>query len=110
MKIFYMNQGGGGEWPAISYRDYDLLLCAEGTVVKQGFEENYNSKTTPPMQVQVKTDSGRIFSSPTDLDVTVETVRPIVAFQLKGLGIWVVFVHLKSASEKFATEALALAA
>jgi hypothetical protein len=62
------------------------------------------------MQVQVKTDAGRIFSSPTDLDVTVESVRPMVAFQLKGLGIWVVFVHLKSASEKYATEALELAA
>src|SRR6266849_7899096 len=110
MKIFYMNQGGGGDWGAISYRNYDLLLCAEGTVVKEGFLESYNSGTKPPLQVQLKTDNGRIFSSPTDLDVSVETVRPMVAFQLTGLNIWVVFFHLKSGNQKFATEALTLAA
>jgi len=44
MKIFYMNQGGGGDWGAVKYKDYDLLLCAEGTVVKEGFEKFYKSR------------------------------------------------------------------
>jgi len=34
----------------------------------------------------------------------------MVAFQLTGLNIWVVFFHLKSGNQKFATEALTLAA
>jgi len=62
------------------------------------------------MLVQVKSDSGRIATAATDLDVTAATVRPLVAFQLTREGVYVVFVHLKSASKSQATEAVATAA
>lgn len=106
MRIFYMNQGGGGNWGAINYAAYDLLLCAEGGVIKKGFEEAYNSETDPAMQIQVKEDSGRMISTPRDLDTTLATVRPIILFQLRSANVYVVFLHLKSGNEAWATRAL----
>jgi hypothetical protein len=109
MKIFYMNQGGGGNWGAVAYASYDLLLLAEGRVTKQDFGETYNSDTAPPMSIQVKNGSGRIITEPKDLDGTCREVRPMILFKLTTEKVWVVFVHLKSGSAKYATDALATA-
>lgn len=109
MRILYMNQGGGGNWGAINYQQYDLLLCAEGSVIKQGFEEAYNSETDPAMQIQIREEAGRVISTPHDLDTAAATVRPIILFQLRGTNIYVVFVHLKSGHKGWATIALTAA-
>ncbi|UCD85819.1 MAG: hypothetical protein JSU92_06385 [Deltaproteobacteria bacterium] len=105
MRILYMNQGGGGQWGAIKYANYDLVLLAESNVLKEGFSLNWESKTNPVMSIQQKDGAGRIITEVTDLDVTAQQVRPMVTFTTKD-GIRVVFVHLKSGSVNFATYAL----
>jgi hypothetical protein len=107
--LLYMNQGGNGDWGAINYADYGVLCLAESTVLKEHFEESYNSRTQPPMSVQIKSDGVRRITGVADLDWTCKEVRPLLIFQLTGLNVLVVFSHLKSASEKFATNALATA-
>jgi len=112
MKIFYMNQGGGGNWGTVSYSNYNLLLIAEASGpdhfrIKSGFEELYNSNCKPNMSIQG--DGGRLVTGIRDLDQLAKEVRPIVRFKITGTDITVVFVHLKSGSEKYATEALATA-
>ena len=108
MNILYMNQGGGGQWGAIRYSDYQLILLAESEVEKQNFAMNWKSSNTPVMSVQQSNTAGRIISEVTDLDVTAQQVRPMATFITKD-NIRVVFVHLKSGSEKFATDALTAA-
>lgn len=115
MKIFYMNQGSAGEYGAVDYRAFDVVLIAEdGALTKQGFLQAWKDGK-PLMSVQVKADAeggrtSRIISNVRDLDVTAEHVRPIATFQITKLGIRVVFVHLKSADRTAATEALERAA
>ncbi|KWE50636.1 hypothetical protein WL76_19695 [Burkholderia ubonensis] len=104
MKIFYMNQGGGGQWGAIRYGDFDLVLLAESAVVKQGFALNW-SGGTPVMSVQQKADAGRIITEVTDLDVLAQQVRPLATFTTRD-NVRVVFVHLKSGNVTYATNAL----
>lgn len=108
MRILYMNQGGGGQWGAIKYANYDLVLLAESNVLKEGFSLNWESKTNPVMSIQQKDGAGHIITEVTDLDVTVQQVRPMVTFTTKD-GIRVVFVHLKSGNVHIATSALAAA-
>lgn len=112
MKVLYMNQGGGGHWGAIKYSEYDIILLAESTITKTGFEMNWTSQDSlPPMSVQLaKRDSPlRLITEVSDLDVTAQTVRPLLTFTVVEDRIRVVFVHLKSANAKAATEALKLA-
>lgn len=106
VELLYMNQGGGGNWGAIPYAGYDILCLAEGSVVKEGFSEVYNSRTKPPMSVQINDKSGRIVTKPYDLDGTLQEVRPMVCFQVTGINVMVVFVHLKSGDVNYATSAL----
>ncbi|WP_431822697.1 hypothetical protein [Burkholderia sp. F1] len=105
MKIFYMNQGGRGQWGAIKYQDFDLVLLAESDVVKQGFERNWRGGN-PVMSVQQKADAGRVITGVTDLDVLAQQVRPLATFTIRGDDIRVVFVHLKSGNVTYATDAL----
>lgn len=112
MNILYMNQGGGGQWGAIRYSDYDLILLAESNIVKQGFSLNWQSNTQPVMSIQNKENAGRIITGVTDLDVNAHHVRPMVTFTTTKEGInniRVVFVHLKSGNKRLATEALVAA-
>jgi len=109
MKIFYMNQGGGGQWGAVAYSEFSLLLIAEASGpehfrVKSGFEEIYTGKCLPEMSIQGK--PGRLINSIRDLDTLYAEVRPMVRFQLTGYSVTVVFVHLKSGNEDYATKAL----
>lgn len=108
MKILYMNQGGGGQWGAIKYAIYDLILLAESAIIKDGFDLVWTSKSKPKMSIQANKESGRSTINIQDLDNTAQTVRPIITFTTKD-GIRVVFMHLKSGSERYATDALALA-
>jgi hypothetical protein len=41
-----------------------------------------------------------------DLDISVEEVTPLIRFQLTGINVLVVFFHLKSGNEEFASNAL----
>ncbi len=111
VNLLYMNQGGNGDWGALPYAEYDILCLAESTVIKKEFVENYNSKTQPPMSVQTTTKYGgmRLISEVKDLDLTAREVRPILTFQISGINVRVVFSHLKSGNEKFATDALGTA-
>jgi hypothetical protein len=115
-KVFYMNQGGGGQWGAIPYKDYDLILLAESKVEKSGFSNDWSSKDSlPVMSVQTKEDNyTRVVKNIHDLDVLKSTVRPIITLTLKvtidSRTVRIVFVHLKSASKTQADEALAIAA
>lgn len=108
MNILYMNQGGGGQWGAIKYSDYQLILLAESEVEKDGFSMNWKSSNTPVMSIQQNKSSGRIISDVTDIDVTAQEVRPMATFTTKD-NIRVVFVHLKSGNEQLATDALTVA-
>jgi endonuclease/exonuclease/phosphatase family metal-dependent hydrolase len=109
MKILYMNQGVSGHWGAIKYSEFDLILLAESNQAKQGFELKWESNALPVMSAQVKEGlRTRSISDVKDLDVLRSEVRPIATFQIKA-GIQVVFVHLKSGNEKFATTALSVA-
>ncbi|AOK61846.1 hypothetical protein [Burkholderia ubonensis] len=114
MKIFYMNQGGGGHWGAVPYSEFDLVLLAESPKsaksadlrdAKQGFALNW-SGGNPLMSVQQKANLGRIISGITDLDVSAQQVRPLVTFKICGDDVRVVFVHLKSGNVRYATDAL----
>lgn len=113
MKILYMNQGGRGEWGAVRYLDFDILLLAEWQAAKEGFDVNWCSgDSLPTMSVQLRSDLDRPISAVRDVDITAKTVRPIVTFtttQKSNVGIRVVFMHLKSGSEPLATDALKLA-
>ncbi|KVQ17432.1 hypothetical protein [Burkholderia ubonensis] len=104
MNIFYMNQGGGGQWGAIPYRDFDLVLLAESAIVKQGFALNW-SGGMPVMSVQQNADAGRIITEVTDLDILAQQVRPLATFTTRD-NVRVVFVHLKSGNVTYATQAL----
>ncbi|HEX7904289.1 MAG TPA: hypothetical protein VF487_10445 [Chitinophagaceae bacterium] len=106
VNLLYMNQGGGGDWGALAYADYDILCLAESNVEKEKFSERYNSLTQPPMSVQINKQSGRIITGVKDIDVTAVEVRPILTFQIVTLTVRVVFFHFKSGNEKFATQAL----
>lgn len=111
VNLLYMNQGGGGDWGALPYAKYDILCLAESTVIKKDYTQNYNSNTQPPMSVQTTTKYGamRLISEVKDLDLTAKEVRPILTFQISGINVRVVFSHLKSGNEKFATDALGTA-
>lgn len=107
MKVFYMNQGGGGHWGAVRYSKYDLLLLAECRDPKQGFDVQYASGTKPSMSVQVAQGSRtRVITAAKDVDSRLEAVRPLLTFQITSPNIRVVFFHLKSGSEKLASEEL----
>ncbi|HYF96019.1 MAG TPA: hypothetical protein VD969_27720 [Symbiobacteriaceae bacterium] len=107
MNILYMNQGGGGQWGAIRYSEYDLILLAESTITKEGFGLTWRSGTQPEMSIQTKVNAGRGITGVEDLDRTDREVRPSVTFTTVKEGpIRVVFVHLKSGSVPIATNAL----
>lgn len=105
MNILYMNQGGGGQWGAIRYENYDLILLAESSVIKTNFCRIWTSGTSPEMSIQEKLDVRRTINTVDNLDVLDRQVRPIPTFNTRD-GIRVVFVHLKSGNERFATTAL----
>lgn len=106
MHILYMNQGGGGQWGTIKYSNFDLILLAESSIAKEGFELNWHTGV-PVMSVQTKSDnSQRVISEVKDLDLTAEQVRPLATFTTTVDGIRVVFVHLKSGNASAATNAL----
>ncbi|MCP9752343.1 hypothetical protein [Ferruginibacter sp. HRS2-29] len=107
MNILYMNQGGGGNWGAIPYKNFDIICLAEGSVEKEGFITNYQSHTKPAMTVSTRENEGRLITAARDLDEAVQEVRPFVTFQVPQVNIRVVFFHLKSGNKKYATEALA---
>jgi hypothetical protein len=109
MNILYMNQGGGGQWGAIKYSNYNLILLAESAVVKQNFTLTWSSQDSLPVMSIQQQGGGRVITAPEDLDAVSAQVRPIMTFTIVGDGIRVVFVHLKSASEKQATDALTAA-
>lgn len=110
MNILYMNQGGGGQWGAIKYSNYDLILLAESSVVKEGFSSVWQSKTLPEMSIQEKEGlRRRTITGVKDLDATAQQVRPMVTFATVDDTIRVVFVHLKSGNEAVATDALSSA-
>jgi hypothetical protein len=100
-----MNQGGGGNWGAIDYRPYDIIALAESNVVKNRFKLNWNSGT-PVMSVQEADDNKRHLTEVQDLDPLGQQVRPIVTFTNPDTNLRVVFMHLKSASVPYATDAL----
>lgn len=100
-----MNQGGGGQWPAIKYSEFNVILLAESTVRKESFDMVWASGTEPPMSIQEVSGSVRQLNGITDLDVTAEQVRPVVTFLTRD-QVRVVFVHLKSGNERVATQAL----
>jgi len=110
MKIFYMNQGGAktNVWGGISYSNYDILLLAESDQEKKDFSLDWYSKdSTPVMSVQTSANHRtRVIENIEDVDGTSRHVRPLVRFHIKGTNIRVYFFHLKSASEKAASEAL----
>lgn len=107
MILFYMNQGGGGNWGAVPYGDYNLLCLAENEIVKGGFKESYKNQAQPPMSVQVRADKSlRVISDIKDIDLTLTTVRPMLFFQISENGVRVIFVHLKSGDQKLANLAL----
>jgi len=106
-KIFYMNQGGKGNWGAIRYSEYDLLCLAEWRDAKANFKVAWSSKdSVPSMSIQVPEHSGREIVGPKDSDLTAQTVRPIVSFTVKGQAFRVIFVHLKSGDASQANAAL----
>ncbi len=108
LKIFYMNQGGGN-WGAIHYSNYDLILLAERdtSVDPLNFDVRWGSgDSLPPMSIQVNYNDGRLISSPIDLDRTSQHVRPIISFKIVGTNIRIVFVHLKSGNAPAATNGL----
>ena len=104
--IFYMNQGGGGNWGAIRYSDFDLILLAESDQEKDGFDMIWVDGK-PPMSIQAKAGK-RLISKVEDLDYSERTVRPMATATTTD-GIRIVFVHLKSGNEKAATQALSSA-
>ena len=104
--LLYTNQGGGGNWGAIPYAGYDVLCLAEGSVIKDGFTEVFNSRTQPAMSVQTNDRSGRVITGARDLDGNLIEVRPFVCFQVTRINVMVVFMHLKSGSVAYATQAL----
>jgi len=106
MKIFYMNQGGGGHWGAVRYSGYDLLLLAEWGGEKQNFEMVYRSTALPTMSIQAAVSGGRMITAATDLDTLSKAVRPVLTFQITSTNIRVVFCHLKSGSANLASEEL----
>lgn len=112
MRILYMNQGGGGNWGALQYAVYDLLLIAESSTDKYGFTKVTESSTLPKMEIfQRDSPPGspnyRLCTYITDLDIMYASCRPILAFNLRHrYSIWVVFMHLKSASQRLADESL----
>jgi len=107
VKLFYMNQGGGGNWGAIKYKDYSVIMLAESDVVKDGFTLAWDSKKDSVPVMSIQTASGRIIATPKDLDTTAQHVRPLVTFTINGGdAVRVVFMHLKSADAAAATLAL----
>ena len=110
MKILYMNQGVKGGWGAIKYSSYDIVCLAESDQEKSGFSLGWKSTDSDPVMSVQEKEGKRTIINPKDLDTLCETVRPMVTFTLRSSPVRVVFVHLKSASEKLATEAFKLAA
>ncbi|MEM9101379.1 MAG: hypothetical protein AAGB12_03580 [Pseudomonadota bacterium] len=110
MKLFYMNQGGHGNWGALRYSDFDILCLAENKILKSGFKMDWYSKDSlPTMSIQSQATQGRVINAVNDLDVNVQTVRPIIKFSITHLALNVVFVHLKSANKNQASEAINIA-
>jgi hypothetical protein len=111
MKILYMNQGGGGNWGAIRYSDYNVLCLAECSVIKQDFDEvdSPGHSGVPRMSIQVRESAGRVITEVRDLDGTAQGTRALLTFKVKTPSIRVVFFHLKSANAVQATHELQLA-
>lgn len=132
--IFYMNQGGKGQWGGIDYRNYHLLLLAESQFEekkkmkegdtdlnrwsKNGFSTIYHTTDSrPTMTIQLKKNllGQRFHGRIEDHDVTREQVRPVLSLPLTktrvgGSPIKIIFVHLKSANVRQANDALSRAA
>lgn len=105
-----MNQGVGGQWGAIKYSDYSVIMLAESADVKIGFFPIWNSAKDSLPVMSVQTGAGRVITGPTDLFTAAQHVRPVVTFQITGGdAVRVVFMHLKSGNEKAASAALATA-
>ncbi len=110
MKILYMNQGVNGGWGAIKYSGYDIICLAESDQAKSTFDLAWRSTDSDPVMSLQQKEGKRTIINPTDIDTLCGTVRPIVTFKLRGSPVRVVFMHLKSGNEKFASEALTIAA
>lgn len=109
MNILYMNQGVKGDWGAIKYSGYDIICLAESDQAKHNFDLAWKSSDSDPVMSIQQQDGKRTIISPKDIDSLCKTVRPMVTFTIKGSSVRVVFVHLKSGSQKFASDALNLA-
>ena len=111
MSILYMNQGVKGGWGAIKYSNYDIICLAESANPIRNFDMPWASEDSLPiMSIHVKSGLRLRISEPRDLDPAVRTVRPVVIFGIKNSPIKIVFLHLKAASQKKATDALAIVA
>ncbi len=109
MKIFYMNQGGGGNWGGIPYRDYDLLLIAECSTTKgpEFTSKPIPGNNTPRLAIFERDGRSRIITAITDIDYIAKSIRPILTFTLTGMPpIRIIFMHLKSADPAAANESL----
>lgn len=108
MKLLYMNQGGAGNWAAIPYRDYNLLMLAESAIVKDGFHVAWTSRKGiwPVLSIQ-SADANLSIDEPCDLDYVAQHVRPLVTFTINPADpVRIVFMHLKAGDEAGATRAL----
>lgn len=108
LKMLYMNQGGAGNWAAVPYRDYQLLMLAESAQLKQGFSHLWTSRKGiwPMLSIQ-SADSAVPIEAPCDLDYVAQHVRPLVTFVINPADpVRIVFMHLKAGDEAAATRAL----
>ncbi len=108
MKLLYMNQGGAGNWAAIPYRDYNLLMLAESSMVKDGFHSAWTSRKGiwPVLSIQCA-DANLAIDQPCDLDYVAQHVRPLVTFTINPADpVRIVFMHLKAGDQAAATRAL----
>lgn len=108
LKMLYMNQGGAGNWAAVPYRDYQLLMLAESAQLKNGFTSLWTSRKGiwPVLSIQC-TESAVPIAAPCDLDYVAQHVRPLVTFLINPADpVRIVFMHLKAGDEVAATRAL----
>ncbi|WP_348698824.1 hypothetical protein [Duganella fentianensis] len=108
MKLLYMNQGDAGNWAAVPYRDYQLLLLAESGQLQHGFASLWTSRKGiwPVLSIQ-HTESAVTIEAPCDLDYVAQHVRPLVTFRINPADpVRVVFMHLKASDAAAATRAL----
>ena len=86
-----------------------IMQPSPGDEINRNLPENNSARRFILAKTTTKYEPMRLISEVKDLDLTAREVRPILTFQISGINVRVVFSHLKSGNEKFATDALGTA-